>query len=60
MALLVVDPGAASSVEGPLETVIELKGQVFGIEEDTKGNIWFGTERGLQQYDGTTFRTFER
>ncbi len=59
MALFVVDPGARSIVEDPLEAVIKLKGQVFGIEEDTDGNIWFGTERGIQRYDGTTFRTFE-
>jgi ligand-binding sensor domain-containing protein len=32
---------------------------VFGIEEDTEGNIWFGTGRGIQRYDGTTFQTFE-
>jgi ligand-binding sensor domain-containing protein len=26
-------------------------GQIFGIIEDTNGNIWFGTERGVCRYD---------
>jgi len=60
MGLFVVGPGAGPIVQDSLETVIELPGQVFGIEEDTDGNIWFGTERGIQKYDGSTFRTFEQ
>lgn len=34
------------------------QGQVFGITEDSKGNIWFGTERGAGRFDGVTFEYF--
>lgn len=59
MSLFVVNPDADALFRDPLESVIELAGQVFGIEEDVDGNIWFGTERGVQRYDGTSFQTFE-
>ena len=31
---------------------------VRGILEDKKGNIWFGTERGLVKYDGSYFTNY--
>ncbi len=32
--------------------------QVFCIYPDTKGLLWFGTQEGLNMYDGYTFRIF--
>jgi len=31
---------------------------VLGIMEDSKGNIWFGSDGGIGRYDGKNFRTF--
>lgn len=31
---------------------------VRGIAGDSKGNVWFGTERGLTVYNGTSFSNF--
>jgi len=28
---------------------------VYGISEDKAGNLWFGTEKGVCRYDGTSF-----
>lgn len=33
--------------------------QVFGLEEDSKGHIWFGTEQGVGRYDGRSFQYFK-
>ncbi len=33
-------------------------GQIFGILEDTNGNIWFGGENGVYRYDGKLFTNF--
>jgi len=30
---------------------------IFTIQEDEIGNIWFGTESGISSYDGTQFKT---
>ncbi|MFT5819398.1 MAG: hypothetical protein ACI8ZM_000621 [Crocinitomix sp.] len=32
--------------------------QVYEIIQDTKGYIWFGTDRGLVRYNGYEFKTF--
>ena len=32
--------------------------QVFGIDEDLAGNIWFGTANGVLKYDGKSFNDF--
>ena len=40
-------------VDSP-ELVKTQEGQVFGITQENGGNIWFGTERGACQYDGST------
>ena len=43
-------------------TVIEIKteeGMFFGILEDTKENVWFGTLDGVYRYDGNTFNDFK-
>lgn len=34
-------------------------GQVFGITEDSNGNIWFGLENGACRYDGHQFECFK-
>ncbi len=31
---------------------------VLAIEQDRQGNIWFGTQNGINVYDGYEFRTF--
>ena len=31
---------------------------IHAIEEDQQGNLWFGTDLGLVQYDGTRFRSY--
>jgi len=33
---------------------------VFAIHQDAEGFMWFGTENGLNRYDGYTFRRYER
>jgi len=35
------------------EKIYKPEGQVFGINEDALGNIWFGTEKGVCKYDVT-------
>jgi ligand-binding sensor domain-containing protein len=39
-------------------TIVEEKGQTFGILEDKNGNIWYGRERGVCRYDGQVFTDF--
>jgi len=40
-------------------TLVEPKvGMLFGITEDTKSNIWFGTLKGVGRYDGKSFEYF--
>ena len=41
-------------------TIWDRQGQVFGINEDTEGNIWFGTERGICRYGGDSFEYFRK
>ncbi|MGB5025526.1 MAG: two-component regulator propeller domain-containing protein, partial [Saprospiraceae bacterium] len=33
---------------------------IFGIIEDNKGSIWFGTSKGVCRYDGTWFNYFRK
>jgi ligand-binding sensor domain-containing protein len=33
---------------------------VFAINEDKNENVWFGTDQGVYQYNGTTFRKFNQ
>jgi ligand-binding sensor domain-containing protein len=43
-------------------TVTEIKskeGMTFGILEDAKGNIWFGSGGGVYRYDGNTITDFK-
>jgi signal transduction histidine kinase/ligand-binding sensor domain-containing protein len=57
--------GAAQSLK-PNEVVFERlttkqglsAGSVFCILQDRKGFMWFGTENGLNRWDGHTFKTF--
>ena len=32
--------------------------EVYNILQDRKGNIWFGTDRGVARFDGYEYRTF--
>ena len=32
--------------------------EVYSILEDKKGNLWFGTDRGVARFDGYEFKTF--
>ncbi|MEM7168125.1 MAG: two-component regulator propeller domain-containing protein [Planctomycetota bacterium] len=54
MALYVLDVSPPPSGD-PLTTILDVDGQVFGIVEDVRGDIWFGTERGAIRYDGKSF-----
>jgi len=36
------------------------QGSVMAITQDKQGFLWFGTEDGLNRYDGYTFRTYRR
>ncbi|WP_020569273.1 ligand-binding sensor domain-containing protein [Neolewinella persica] len=38
--------------------ILQVNSMVFGITEDTAGNIWFGTVEGVCQYDGEGFEWF--
>ena len=59
MSLYLLEKGASPSDPRQLRTVIDVDGQVFGITEDAKGDIWFGTERGACRYDHATFHYYE-
>lgn len=39
-------------------TEITIKGMIFGILEDNKGGIWFGSMNGVHRYDGKTIKDF--
>jgi ligand-binding sensor domain-containing protein len=47
----------AGSIPKP-QSVKQGIGQVFGILEDDKGHIWFGTEDGVCKHDGVGFELF--
>jgi ligand-binding sensor domain-containing protein len=42
----------------PTVTEITNKPMIFGILEDDKGNIWFGSVDGVYRYDGNTITSF--
>jgi ligand-binding sensor domain-containing protein len=42
----------------PTVTEIVSKPMIFGLEEDDKGNIWFGDFDGVHRYDGKTITDF--
>lgn len=42
----------------PTVTEITNKPMIFGILEDDKGNMWFGTLDGVHRYDGSTITSF--
>lgn len=47
--------------KSPVATVIKANEKmVFGILEDDKGNIWFGTMDGVYRYDGKTITDFRK
>jgi ligand-binding sensor domain-containing protein len=43
----------------PTVTEIAAKPMIFGILEDDKGNIWFGSVDGVYRYDGNTTTDFK-
>lgn len=43
----------------PAVTEITYKPMIFGISEDDKGNIWFGTFDGVYRYDGKNITDFK-
>jgi ligand-binding sensor domain-containing protein len=43
----------------PTVTEITNKPMIFGILEDNKGNIWFGSFDGVYRYDGKTITNFK-
>ena len=59
MSLYLLDKGLPPSGQDHLTTVLDVNGQVFGIVEDTNGDIWFGTERGACRYDGAAFHYYD-
>ncbi|TCC94715.1 ligand-binding sensor domain-containing protein [Pedobacter hiemivivus] len=42
----------------PTVTEITNKPMIFGILEDDKGNMWFGSFDGVHRYDGSTITSF--
>ena len=57
MSLYRYDGTVPAGIGDPLpKPVAQPRGQVFGLEEDSEGNLWFGTERGPMYYDGKTVR----
>ena len=58
---MALDRYEASTLSSPFPIAYQFAnppGQVFGVTEDAKGNIWFGTEKGGGRYDGKTFEYF--
>jgi ligand-binding sensor domain-containing protein len=51
--------GKSLSNKKPKVTEITNKGMIFGILEDDKGSIWFGTFDGVHRYDGSTITDFK-
>jgi len=51
------DEKSLSSIK-PTVTEIANKPMIFGILEDDKGNMWFGSFDGVHRYDGSTIISF--
>jgi len=47
-----------SRYDGRSFTRIKSDNQIFGISEDSAGNIWFGTANGVYRYDGKSVTGF--
>ena len=52
MALYRFDKPALSAKTPQPFKIYEEPGMIFGLLEDTQGNIWFGTGEGVCRYDG--------
>ncbi|MFD2934363.1 ligand-binding sensor domain-containing protein [Spirosoma flavum] len=52
--------GKSLSNEKPTVTIVANKPMTFGILEDDKGSIWFGSFDGVHRYDGKTITDFKR
>lgn len=50
---------ALSRYDGNSVTKITEKPMIFGLLEDDKGNIWFGSMDGVYRYDGNTITDFK-
>ncbi len=51
---------ALTKYDGKSFTKIKNDRQLFGITEDSNGNIWFGTDNGVWRYDGKNFNNFSK
>jgi ligand-binding sensor domain-containing protein len=64
MALYKYDPSGPVEGETGFKKIIEKteRGdeQIFEITQDTSGNIWFGTMKGVCRYDGKEFENFRK
>ena len=67
--LVLVQPGAAqgSGADAPFHSFDHLSvedglagGAVQAIAEDRQGFMWFGTQQGLNRYDGYSFKQYDR
>lgn len=52
------------NAQEPVRIIIDEKvglpsNEIYAIEEDSKGFIWLATNKGLQRYDGTTFKSYK-
>lgn len=52
--------GKSLSTNKPMVTTIATKPMIFGILEDDKGTIWFGSFDGVHRYDGKIITDFKR
>ncbi|MEO0896837.1 MAG: two-component regulator propeller domain-containing protein [Bacteroidota bacterium] len=48
----------ADFFKGNLAVTSDFGNSVHAVEEDHKGNLWFGTYQGLVKYDGKGFRSY--
>lgn len=58
LSIYEISPSPASSIRST--KVNPEVGMLFGIEEDNKGNIWFGYLRGVGRYNGSSFEYFKK
>ncbi|MCA9002205.1 MAG: histidine kinase [Planctomycetes bacterium] len=55
MSIYQVDVENAQADGEHYVTMLDLPGQVFGITQDAKGDLWFGTQNGALRFDGEFF-----
>lgn len=60
MALYKCEGTDLSAEASKFTRILSPQGQVFGITQDSEGNIWFGLERGVCRYNGVDFEYFRK